>query len=40
VQLRYADTFKAPTTANGSPSVTVSGGYRYYTWTGNGSVTF
>jgi hypothetical protein len=24
----------------GSPSVANTGGYRYYTWTGNGSITF
>jgi hypothetical protein len=24
----------------GSPTVVVSGGYRYYTFTGNGSITF
>ncbi len=39
VIIRYADTFRAATTT-GSPSVTTSGGYRTYTWTGNGSITF
>jgi hypothetical protein len=24
----------------GSPGVNNTGGYRYYTWTGNGSITF
>jgi hypothetical protein len=38
--LRYADTFPAPTTVVGSPSVSVAGGYRKYTFTGSGSITF
>jgi hypothetical protein len=30
----------AAASTTGSPSVVTSGGYRYYTWTGSGSVTF
>jgi hypothetical protein len=37
--IRYADTFLAATTT-GSPTVTVAGGYRIYTFTGSGSITF
>jgi hypothetical protein len=37
--VRYLDTFKAATTT-GSPTVTVTGGYRFYTFTGSGSITF
>lgn len=38
VILRVADTFTATTT--GSPSVYVTGGYRYYKFTTNGTITF
>ena len=40
VIVRYADTYAAATSSTGSPTITTSGGYRYYTWTGNGSITF
>lgn len=40
VIIRYADTFAAATSTTGSPTITVSGGYRTYTWTGSGSITF
>ena len=38
--IRYADTFDAALATTGSPTVTVSGGFRIYTWTGSGSITF
>jgi hypothetical protein len=37
--LRYADSSPALTSTTGSPSVTVSGGFRTYTWTSAGSFT-
>jgi hypothetical protein len=40
VIIRYADTYAAAASTTGSPTVVTSGGYRYYTWTGNGSITF
>jgi len=40
VVVRYADTYPAATSTTGSPTITTSGGYRYYTWTGAGSITF
>jgi hypothetical protein len=40
VVIRYADSYAAASATTGSPTVTVSGGYRIYTWTGNGSITF
>jgi hypothetical protein len=39
VVIRYADTFPAATTT-GSPTVTVSGGFRTYRFTGSGSIEF
>ncbi|NBQ98759.1 MAG: hypothetical protein EBU12_11195, partial [Microbacteriaceae bacterium] len=39
VIVAYPVTFR-PATTTGSPTVTVSGGYRRYTFTGNGSITF
>jgi hypothetical protein len=38
--LRYADGFPAATTVTGNPTVTVSGGYRYYDFTSSGSIMF
>lgn len=39
VVIRYPDTFDAPVAVSGA-SVTVSGGYRIYTWFGSGNITF
>jgi hypothetical protein len=40
VIVRYPDTFAAARATTGSPTVTVSGGFRVYTFTGSGSITF
>ena len=40
VIVRYADSYSAATSVTGSPTVTVTGGYRIYTWTSSGSITF
>ena len=40
VIIRYADSFTAATATTGSPTITVTGGYRIYRWTGSGSITF
>jgi hypothetical protein len=40
VIIRYPDSFAAPTATTGSPTVTVSGGFRIYQWTSSGSITF
>jgi hypothetical protein len=39
VLIRYPDAYR-PATTTGSPTITVSGGYRIYKFTGNGSITF
>ena len=39
VIIRYADTFD-PAITTGSPTVTTSGGYRIYNFTGSGTITF
>lgn len=40
VIIRWPDTYDAANATTGSPTVSTSGGYRYYTFTGNGSLTF
>lgn len=39
-RLRYSSALADPTSTTGSPSISTSGGYKYYTWTGSGSITF
>ena len=40
VIIRYSDSFPAAAATVGSPTYTVSGGYRIYTFTSSGSITF
>jgi hypothetical protein len=40
VVIRYASSFAAALSTTGSPTVTVAGGFRVYTWTASGSITF
>jgi hypothetical protein len=40
VLVRYSDTFAAAASTTGSPTITVAGGYRVYSWAGSGSITF
>jgi len=40
VIIRYPDTSTAAVATTGSPTVTVTGGYRIYQWTSSGSITF
>ena len=40
VAIQYPDTYPAATSTTGSPSIVVTGGYRVYTWTSSGSITF
>jgi hypothetical protein len=34
------DSYPPASLTTGSPSILFTGGYRYYTWTGDGSITF
>jgi hypothetical protein len=38
--VRYSDTYSNAASTTGSPTLTVSGGFRIYTFTGSGSITF
>jgi hypothetical protein len=40
VILRYLNTYALASSTTGSPLITDVGGYRYYKWTGDGSITF
>jgi hypothetical protein len=40
VIIRYADTYDAASATTGSPTITVTGGYRIYKFTASGSITF
>jgi hypothetical protein len=40
VIIRYPSTYVPATATTGSPTITVAGGYRVYTWTSSGSITF
>jgi hypothetical protein len=37
---KYPDNYPAAANTTGSPTITVSGGFRIYKWTSSGSITF
>lgn len=39
VIVRYPDSYEPATSTTGFPTISVSGGYRYYVFTGSGSIT-
>jgi hypothetical protein len=39
VIVRYSDAYPPASATTGSPTITVTGGFRIYTWTGSGSIT-
>jgi hypothetical protein len=40
VIIRYSDSYSAAASTTGSPTITNTGGFRIYRWTGSGSITF
>jgi hypothetical protein len=40
VAIQYPDTYPLATSTTGSPTITNPTGYRVYTWTSSGSITF
>jgi hypothetical protein len=40
VIIRYADIYANATSTTGLPTFTQTGGYKIYSWTGSGSITF
>jgi hypothetical protein len=40
VIIRYPDTFASAASTTGSPTFTTTGGYKIYSFTGTGTITF